>query len=129
VDESPPGASRDSGLLAALRRLAATAVGLLQTRIELVATELEEERARVFRILMLAAAAGFFLALGVVAFTFFAILLAWDNNRVLAAGLLTAGYLGVGAILALSARNAAKKKTKLFSASLAELKKDRDELS
>lgn len=116
-------------MLAALRRLVATAVGLLQTRIELIATELEEEGARLFRILVLAVAAGFFLALGVVALTFFAILLAWDNHRELAAGLLTAGYLGVGAILALGARNAAKKKTKLFSASLAELKKDREGLS
>jgi uncharacterized membrane protein YqjE len=129
VDESPPGASRDSGVLAALRRLAATAVGLLQTRIELLATELEEERARVFRILLLTVAALVFLALGVITLTFLVILLAWDTHRVLAAGLLTAAFLGIGALLALNARNAAKEKTKLFSASLAELAKDRDKLS
>jgi uncharacterized membrane protein YqjE len=129
VDESPPGASRNSGVLAALRRLAATAVGLLQTRIELLATELEEERARVFRIFLLTAAAVVFLALGVITLTFLVILLAWDTHRVLAAGLLTAAYLAIGALLALNARNTAKEKTKLFSASLAELAKDRDELS
>jgi len=116
-------------VLAALRRLAATAVGLLQTRIELLATELEEERARVFRILLLTVAALVFLALGVITLTFLVILLAWDTHRVLAAGLLTAAFLGIGALLALNARNAAKEKTKLFSASLAELAKDRDKLS
>jgi len=129
VDADPPGVSRQSGLLAALRRLAATAVGLLQTRIELLATELQEERARVFRVLVLACAAGVFLALGVVALTFFIILLAWDTHRVLAAGLLTAAYLGIGALLAFNARAAAREKSKLFSASLAELRKDRDALS
>ena len=129
MDADPPGVSRQSGLLAALRRLAATAVGLLQTRIELLATELQEERARVFRVLVLACAAGVFLALGVVALTFFIILLAWDTHRVLAAGLLTAAYLGIGALLAFNARAAAREKSKLFSASLAELRKDRDALS
>ena len=80
-------------------------------------------------VLVLACAAGVFLALGVVALTFFIILLAWDTHRVLAAGLLTAAYLGIGALLAFNARAAAREKSKLFSASLAELRKDRDALS
>lgn len=129
MDESPPGGSRDSGLLAALRRLASTAAGLLQTRIELLATEFQEERARVLRILVLGFAAAIFLALGVVTLTFFIILLAWDGHRVLAAGLLTAAYLGIGVLLGLNARAAARERSRLFSASLAELRKDRDALS
>jgi uncharacterized membrane protein YqjE len=116
-------------LLAALRRLASTAAGLLQTRIELLATEFQEERARVLRILVLGFAAAIFLALGVVTLTFFIILLAWDGHRVLAAGLLTAAYLGIGVLLGLNARAAARERSRLFSASLAELRKDRDALS
>lgn len=128
MDDGQPGAARESGLLAALRRLGATTVELLYTRLELVATELEEERNRILRLLLLAVAAGFFLALGIVVLTFFIIILAWDN-RVLAAGLLTAAYLGIGAILAVIARDALKAHAKLFAATLAELKKDRDKLA
>jgi uncharacterized membrane protein YqjE len=128
VDDSQPAAAPESGLLAALRRLGLTLAGLLHTRLELVATELEEERNRILRLLLLALAAAFFLALGVVLLTFFIIVLAWESHRILAAGLLTAAYLAIGAFLAMSARDAAKAQAKLFAATLAELRKDRDEL-
>jgi uncharacterized membrane protein YqjE len=129
VDESRPGTHWDSGLLAGLRKLATTVVDLLRTRLELLAVELDEERARIVRFLVLAASAGFFLALGIVALTFFVILLAWDTRPVLAAGLLTAAYLVAGVVLAVKARNIISTRTKLFAASLEELKKDRDGLA
>src|SRR5262249_6273688 len=96
--------------------------------LELVATELEEERNRLLRLLLLTLAAGFFFALGTILLTFFIIVLAWDTHRILAAGLLTAAYFAIGALFAMSARDAAKAHAKLFAATLAELKKDRDEL-
>lgn len=129
MDERQPGASPDSGLLATLRRLAATAVALLQTRLELIAAELDEERNRLIRLLLLSVIAGFFLAIGVVTLTIFIILLAWDAHGLLAAGLLTALYLGIGIAVALSVRKLANVPSRLFSASLAELRKDRDELA
>lgn len=129
MDGGEPGTARESGLLAALRRLALTTVGLLHTRLELIATELEEERNRILRLLLLIAAAGFFLAFGVILLTFFLIVLAWDTHRVLAVGLLTAAYLLAGLIFAMKARDAARAQAKLFAATLAELRKDREELS
>ena len=129
MDDGEPGAARETGLLAALRRLALAAAGLLQTRLELVATELEEERNRILRLLLLTLAAFFFLGLGIIVLTFFIIVLAWDTHRVLAAGLLAAAYLGIGAVLAVNAREAAKASTKLFAATLAEFRKDRDRLA
>jgi uncharacterized membrane protein YqjE len=129
VDESQPGTHRDSGLLAGLRKLATTVVDLLRTRLGLLAAELEEERGRIVRFLVLAVSAGFFLALGIVSLTFFVILLAWETRPVLAAGLLTAGYLAIGVVLAVKARNIIFIKSKLFSASLEELRKDRDGLA
>ena len=129
MDDGQPGMARESGLLAALRRLGATTVELLYTRLELVATELEEERNRILRLLLLTAAAGFFLALGIVLLTLFIIIVAWDTNRVLAAGLLTSAYFLIGGIFAVTARNAARTHAKLFAATLAELKKDRDGLT
>ena len=128
MDDGHPDAARESGLLAALRRLGATTVEVLYTRLELVATELEEERNRILRILVLIAAAGFFLTLGIIVLTFFIIVFAWDN-RVVVAGLLTAAYLGIGAVLAVMAREAMRAHARLFAATLAELKKDRDKLA
>ena len=116
-------------MLATLRRLAATAVALLQTRLELIAAELDEERNRLIRLLLLSVVAGFFLAIGVVTLTIFVILLAWDKHGLLAAGLLTAIYLGIGIAVALSVRKLASARSKLLSATLGELRKDRDELS
>lgn len=129
MDDSQPGTPADSGLLAALRRLATTVVDLLRTRLGLLAAELEEERGRIVRFLVLAVSAGFFLALGIVSLTFFVILLAWETRPVLVAGLLTAAYLLIGAVLAVKARNIIFIKSKLFSASLEELRKDRDGLA
>jgi uncharacterized membrane protein YqjE len=129
VDESQPGTHRDAGLLAGLRKLATTLVDLLRTRLGLLAAELEEERGRIVRFLVLAVSAGFFLALGIVSLTIFVILLAWDTRPVLAAGLLTAGYLAIGTVLAIKARNLIFTRSGLFSGSLAELRKDHDELT
>ena len=129
MDDGRPGTARESGVLAALRRLGATTVELLYTRLELVATELEEERNRILRLLLLTVAAIFFLVAGILLLTFFIIIVAWDTHRVLAAGLLTVLYFVIGGIFAINARNAAKTHAKLFTATLAELKKDRDGLS
>jgi len=128
VDDRQPGSSPHPGLLAALRRLAATAVDLLRTRGELLATEIEEERARLVRLIVLAVIAGFFLAIGVITLTIFIILVSWDRHGLLVAGVLAAIYLGIGMVSAFGVRKLAQERSKLFSASLAELRKDRDQL-
>ena len=129
MDDPRPGASPHPGLLAALRSLAASAVDLLRTRGELLATEIEEERARLVRLLLLSVIAAFFLAIGVVTLTIFIILLASNRGYGLqAAGLLTAVYLVAGIAAAYGVRQLARARSKLFSASLAELRKDRDQL-
>ncbi len=128
MDDRQPGEAPNPGLLAVLRRLAGTAVELLRTRGELLAAELEEERDRLVRLAVLSVIAGLFLAVGVVTLTVFIILLAWNANPQLAAGLLTALYLGIGVAAALGVRSLARAKSRLFSASLAELRKDHDQL-
>ena len=129
MDDGQPGTTRESGVLAALRRLASSAVELLYTRLELIATELEEERNRLLHLLVLIVASSFFLTLGIILLTFFIVVLAWDTHRVLAVGLLTVAYLVIGVILAAKAHAAAKTHARLFAATLAELKKDRDGLA
>jgi uncharacterized membrane protein YqjE len=128
VDEPRPDASPDQGVLGALRRLTGNAVALLHTRLELLITEIEEERSRLVRILVLSVIAAFFLSIGVLTLTIFIILLAWEKHGLLVAGALATLYLAIGIALAFCVRNLAKTRSMLFSSSLAELKKDHDEL-
>ena len=128
AEESGPDAAPSPGLLASLRNLAATAVGILQTRLELLATEVEEERLRLLQIVFWAVIAVFLLALGTLMLTLFVVVLFWDTHRVLVTGMLAALYLMLAAAIGLAVRNKARAKSKLFSASLAELAKDREQL-
>src|SRR5689334_25123582 len=122
MEENSPAGS--DGLLRALRNRFSAYIVPLQTRLQLLAVELQEEKLRVAEIGVLAAAAGFFLALAVVVFTFFIIVLFWDTHRVLVTGLIAATYFVLGVVFALMARSRAQAPTKLFKESIAQLEKD-----
>lgn len=122
--EAPP-----HGLLHALRQWLATLLATVRTRGELLQVELEEERLRVAGIVLFAAAALVFFALALLLLSFFVILLYWDTHRVAACGLLALGYLVAGAICVGVARKRAAVKSKLFSESLAQLRRDGEQLT
>lgn len=124
----PGGEAGGSGLLASVRRLVATVVGAVQTRLELLSTEAEEHIVRLSRLLLLAACALLLLTLGVLLATVFILIAFWDTHRLAAAGLLALVYLGGGIGVALYARKEARAQPRLFAASLAELTKDRKTL-
>ncbi len=124
ADAADTADARRGGLLQSLRELLATLLATLHTRGELLQTELAEERLRVTGIALFAVAAVFFLFLGVLLLSFFLVLLLWDSNRLLTAGLLTLVYLLIGVVCALMARQRSSVKSPLFAASLAELAKD-----
>ena len=128
ADARSAGHTRTGGLGAALRRLGATFFALLHTRIELLTTELQRERVRITRLALLAVVALFFFTLGAITFTVFVIALFWDSHRLLAIGVLTLIYLGVAAGIALFAKREAARGRRPFSASLAQLEKDREQL-
>jgi len=115
--------------LQSLRNLAATLVAVLQTRLELLVAEIEEERVRLGRMLALAVVAVFFLSLAVLMFTMFVIVLFWDSYRLPAIAGLAVLYLIIGGVAALAARRLALARSRLFAASLAELGKDRERLT
>jgi uncharacterized membrane protein YqjE len=118
-----------AGLLQSLRRSLATLLATARTRGELLQVEVEEEKLRLAGVAIFAVAAAFFLALAVVMLTCFVILLFWDTHRVLATGLITLAYVLIGLCCALITRQRARVKSKLFAASLAELRKDSERLS
>jgi len=117
-------AGRSEGLLDSLRNLARTFLAVVQTRIEIFASEIDEERTRLARIAVLAAVAALCIALAVILLVFFLVVLFWDTDRLLAIGVL-AGVFAIGGIAAcLGLRTAISKRPKFLSATLAELRKD-----
>ena len=129
MKKSGPGADPSPGLLGSLRNLAATLVAMAQTRLELLSTEVEEERLRLLQLLLRASLALFFSALGIIMMTLFVVILFWDTHRVLVTILFGVLYLAIGLVLWLVVRNQARGKSKVFSTSIAELAKDREQLT
>jgi uncharacterized membrane protein YqjE len=121
-------AGRAVGVLDSLRKLGSNVLAAVQTRLELVATDIEEERAWIGRITALVALAAFCVALAVNLAVLFLVVLFWDSNRLLAIGVLAGLFGGLALALALAARSAAGRRPRLFSATLAELRKDREDL-
>jgi uncharacterized membrane protein YqjE len=121
-----PGAS---GFLDSLRRLGAALVAILHTRAELLAREFERERMRITRVLVVGIGALFFLALGALTFTMFIIVLFWDTQRLAAIGILTLVYFGIAIALLMYAKSVAASAARPFAATVAELKKDREQFS
>lgn len=128
--EKNAGKAADSrGIFASLRALSSSLVTVVQTRLELLALDLAEERERLTVLLGLALAALFFLGVGVILLVFLVIVAFWDTHRLLVTGGLTALFLLAGGGLAALALHRLRTKPKLFSASLAELAKDRQQLN
>lgn len=120
VDSSSRG-----GLLASLRGLAATGLALLQTRLELLTVEIQEEKARTLGLVMYGIAAVVLLGAGAIFLAVLITVLLWESNRLLVLAVFSALFLGAGFVCLLSARRLANTPSSLFVASLAELVKDR----
>jgi uncharacterized membrane protein YqjE len=129
VDKSAPeDAGHTESLLESLRTLAKTFLALVQTRIEIFASEVDEERTRVARILVLAVVALFCLGLAVVLGVLLVAVLFWENNRLLALGVLTGLFALAGLVALLMLRSEVRDRPKFLAATLAELRKDEKEL-
>ena len=124
--DAPPG---DKGLFDSLRGLADGVIAISHTRLELLSTELEEERERLLSTVVLLLAALFCIGVGVLLLAILVAAVFWDEHRLLALGVLTASFLGGGAAAFAIARHKLKTKPRLFAASLAELSRDREQLS
>lgn len=123
---STPDRSNHPGLFDSVKGLAAGGVAIVRTRLELLSTEVAEEKERFLSLLWLGLAALFFIGLGIV---FAAVLLTvafWDSHRLLVLGILTLLFLCVGVAALFMALKQGRSDSKLFSASLAELSKDQD---
>lgn len=117
-----------SGLLGSLTALAATLVAIAHTRLDLLSTDLEEERTHLFTLLVLALIALFCLGVGVVLAAILLAVAFWDTHRLLVLGALAGSFLVASMAAWGFAMHMARTKPRLFAASLAELSKDRQQL-
>jgi len=111
-----------------VRDFARTLLSFVLTRTRLAATELEEQAVRLSEILLWLIVALFFLGIAIVFAAVLVVLVFWDSNRLLAAGLLAALFVCISAGAALLARLRLRERPKLLAATLAELERDRDTL-
>jgi uncharacterized membrane protein YqjE len=122
------GAPRPPGLLDSIARLARTALALARTRLEILGTEIEEERIRVTQLALAIAAVVFCLQVALVLAVVLLVVLLWDSHRVVTlsvlGGLFLLAALGGGIWL----RYLVRGRPKIFASTLAELAKDEERL-
>jgi len=126
MTEKTSGGSK--GLLESLTTLAATLVAIVQTRLELLSADLEENREHLMSLLVLTLVALFCLGVGVVLATILLVVAFWDTQRLMVLGLLAGLFLTGGIAAWLFVMHKIKTKPRAFAASLSELFKDRQQL-
>ena len=108
-----------------IRHFGATIVALVYTRIELLATEFEEELQRGVVILVWIMFALFFGALSVLMLAVTLLVIFWDEHRVLVAALITGLFIAITAVMGFLAQARVRAKPRFLAASIEELKRDR----
>ena len=114
--------AQPTSLRAGLRSLLA----LAETRAALAANEFEEQVLRLLEVALWAAAALFLFSIALVFVALFVVLMFWDTNRLLAAGLVAAAFIAGGAISVLMARAGLAARPQFLAATIAEFRKDRE---
>jgi uncharacterized membrane protein YqjE len=122
------GAPRPPGLAGSLSRLGRSALALLRTRLEILGTEIEEERIRFAALALAVAAIAFCLQMAVLLFVAFLVVLLWDTHRLASLGAFAAFFLVAGVVGVLVLKRHLARRPKLFASSLGELMKDEDRL-
>ena len=112
-----------------MKRLAGTVLAIIQTRLELLSNELEEERLRVAQMLLYGSVVMFLFAMATMLMTMFVVVLFWDSYRLQVLGGLTVLFLFAGLLVMNALRREAAERSKLFSTSLSELSDDIDRLT
>jgi uncharacterized membrane protein YqjE len=122
------GAPRPPGLAGSITRLARTALAVLRTRLEILATEIEEERIRFAGLALVVAAIAFCLQMAVLLGVILMVVLLWETHRVVTLGVLSAGFLVTGVALYLWLRHRLRTRPRMFASTLGEFAKDEERL-
>jgi uncharacterized membrane protein YqjE len=117
------------GLLQSLRNLATSLVILLQTRLELLANDLEEGSARLLQVFFLAAGAFLFVTLGMLTLTLLAILWLWEEGQAGAIVGIAVIFFLAAVGLAFGVRNRIRARPRFLEGTVDELARDRERLT
>ena len=117
------------GLFESLKTLSVSLVSIVHTRLELLSTDVAEEREQLTTFLVLVMVALGCLGVGVVLLALLIVVAFWESYRLVALAGLTGLFLAAGAGLGWFAMHRIRTKPKLFEASLLELSKDRQQLT
>lgn len=110
-------------------RLLATLIAILQTRVELLAVEVEEEALRYFFYLLLALAAMFCLGVAVLLTILLVVVIYWDTHRIPVLLALIGVFALAGIGIVLGVRRNYRHKSRLLAHTLAEMAKDVETLN
>ena len=111
-------------LAESVARLAATLLAIVQNRVDLMATEIEEESLRYVSYLMLSLAAMFCLGIAIVLGVLLAVVLYWDSHRIAILSVLMTLFAIMGIAIALRVRTQFRLKPKLLGHTMTELSRD-----
>lgn len=113
------------GLFASSRRLLGTVLEIFEVRLELLGTEVELEKRRLFDGLLWTVLGLLVLSVGLLLLCGFVLLLISETYRVAAAGTMALLFLLGGVLLLRQAQRRLQTRSGLFATSVAELKRDR----
>jgi len=119
---------RDEGLEGSLRRLGRALIRVIATRLEIVSTELADERINLTRLALVAMVILFCVQTGLMLAVVFIVLAVSPGNRLVAIGLASLALLlgALGGMVWL--RWWLKNRSPMFASTIAELRKDRERL-
>jgi len=123
-----PQSPRDESLSASLHRLAQSALTSFSTRLEILSTELGEERLNLTTLALVALMVVFCLQVGLTFAILFLVLVVAPEQRPLAVGIAALAMLLAAAGGALWLRAWLKSRPPLFATTVGELRKDRERL-
>lgn len=116
-------ARQSAGLFSALKGVTATVLATGRTRLELLGNEIEEEKLRAIRLVVMAQAMMFCLGVGVLLAVALIAVLFWDS-RVAVIGASAGIFLLLGAFFYRAFQRLTERPEPVFAASLAELQED-----
>jgi len=120
-------AEQNSGLMESIKRLVSTFIDIVSTRLELIANEIQEERLRLGQVALFALMSVFFFGMGILFLSVFITVLFWEDHRLAVTGGLCMLFILLGVLMAVVSQKKASGPG-LFSVSIAELAKDKDQL-
>jgi uncharacterized membrane protein YqjE len=115
--------AHNSGLLASLKNIATTLLTTGRTRLELLSNEIEEQKLRAVRMLLMAQAMLFCFGVGILLSVALLTLLFWEHKS-LVVGACAAFFLIVGLLFCRAFLSATQSPQPVFTASLSELEED-----